>query len=738
MANMTLSFVLETIQPRSLAVLVSVLFCLAPMMADGQSTTGIDSTAGGSTQKSVLVQADDENPAIKSGANGTASINYSPVQSTFTRQKFSDAPEPPSSLLVPESPRKSTFDRPSVNELLGEEVPTNNYQTQTRQGYQNDGSAAIGTLATTNQKWQDQELPTGKRATPSSASAFQRPPQVKFNGGSSRIRSAPSIVTRSQPASLPPVISTNQRTNPSIGGSFSSPAVSDKPSSWRNPTPNSNQNSTVQSYNTNSDAIGQAARSNMMQPVQSSRSQAPLVSPNRFSSNNNVQRSFNAQPIERLAGQNNNSNRDNLVRPTGFTQPITQPRPKKRSTDLAKALIARYSVDNATTALPGQPVKILEMLRQPISHQQRRPMVNQYWLTYYDWANFVSDQQYENWLRQIPAMSSVADKAMIEAASAAARNQTLSAEIQLGKSQSQLMQYMPNRQSNLLPLPNDLPLIQNYRTSYEQYKSSQMLPSRLLGIDQMLPKTLALIKKRAEAVQIAKSAADAVVAALQARQATVVTVLEAGNLWRSAEQDLIASVVDYNQAIGDYTLTVPHGYQAPEQITAMLIAKPKTENLATQSQQNFRNQPTQQPAQVKFGAGRQSQAELRRQIANQQQNSVQRSAPIFGNGSPSAGSPPKDRTALANPSRFQNQAQSDFNGGQQRPSQPFGRPGASQNQGQRTQGQESSFNLRPNQFGSGVQGTTNPTNAPNQDVAPRTPIHFGSQPTNDSFGGSGR
>jgi hypothetical protein len=117
-------------------------------------------------------------------------------------------------------------------------------------------------------------------------------------------------------------------------------------------------------------------------------------------------------------------------------------------------------------------------------------------------------------------------------------------------------------------------LIQKYRTSYTQYESRNMIPTRLRGIDKILPKTLELIHQRAATVNLAKQAAESARNALGSRQADVAYVLEAARLWRGAEQDLIASVVTYNQAIADYSMTITRGTQSADQIVKMLSAKP--------------------------------------------------------------------------------------------------------------------------------------------------------------------
>ena len=82
---------------------------------------------------------------------------------------------------------------------------------------------------------------------------------------------------------------------------------------------------------------------------------------------------------------------------------------------------------------------------------------------------------------------------------------------------------------------------------------------------------LALIEMRAEGVGYAKSAADRVL--VQTEGTSLLTILEAGKILYTAERDLIASVVSYNRAIGDYALAVSTQPKSAEEVVGMLIAK---------------------------------------------------------------------------------------------------------------------------------------------------------------------
>ena len=61
--------------------------------------------------------------------------------------------------------------------------------------------------------------------------------------------------------------------------------------------------------------------------------------------------------------------------------------------------------------------------------------------------------------------------------------------------------------------------------------------------------------------------------AVASRQATLATVLQAAEQWRQAELALVASVVNYNQAIGDYILSVEPN-QPASSLVGLMIGSP--------------------------------------------------------------------------------------------------------------------------------------------------------------------
>ncbi len=559
---------------------------------------GSKTIAAQTTLQSLSDTRYSQSPASTAGANSMARIDDASIPSIaaadaarFNSRSLPEAPSAPQSILMPQTPTFESFTETSADGQVGTESVR----------LPGDGSQAIGTFATQNPFVRQPNL-----GGPSDASTIQPAvPPITQNG----LRGG---VSHNQNQIMP--------TNPGFQATGSS-----TPSQFGNPPQRSFEDQTRRPFGSRLNeqspetppqpSFGNPARQSFGDssvnspeglPRQPDRSSVPLIQPMRTErsvENTGGSREtvgFNAMSVDRSGIPV-----DNQIQPTAFNQEANL---RTNPNALAMQLLSRYDVDNAPDPLPGRPTTLLEMLRQPIAANQRRAMVSQYWETYYDWATFLSRAEQLSWLSSISAPSSPADQALLRAAKSAASNQVLAAEIQLGKSQARLMDFLPASQADLLPLPADKPLVQKYNTNYELYQQNGMMPSRLRGIDGMLPKVLKLIQNRADTVQLARAAADDARKSLAARQTTLASVLEAMRIWRAAEQDMVASVTSYNQAIADYSLSIAQGGQTPEQLVAMLIAKPKVNQVA-----NSYARPAQQ---ARSSRGQYSQPAYGRSPAN--------------------------------------------------------------------------------------------------------------------------
>ncbi len=282
-------------------------------------------------------------------------------------------------------------------------------------------------------------------------------------------------------------------------------------------------------------------------------------------------RALNNPGANNLRGRNNSGNqnpgtqRQQEVGAQNAPAPAIDP-------SVARSILKQYELNGTADPLPGQPIRLIDlMMRTPL--HQRRAMINQYWETYYDWANLTAARQHLQTLAQIPAPQEPSGLGLLNAARSHAENDILADEIQLVKSQSKLqdfwLQGMPAGNA-MLPLPSDTPLVQEYETHYDWYASRGMLPQRLRGFDQVLPKALQLIADRGNTVRTAKSAMN------QARSSRggVSAMLSAADLCKRSEESMIASVVNYNRAIADYSLAIAPPHSSPDQVVSMLVNVP--------------------------------------------------------------------------------------------------------------------------------------------------------------------
>ena len=263
----------------------------------------------------------------------------------------------------------------------------------------------------------------------------------------------------------------------------------------------------------------------------------------------------------------------------------------RQSIDFARQQLRNIQARSADE--DGTPVRLVEMFLEPLSGSQRKQMVAQYWETYYDMAALKIAIDYEKWLRSI-STSTGAETGLLSAAQQMAADGQLAAEIQLGKSQSRLLDFMPNpRPDGYAPLPADEPLVERYVTDYEKYKRVRSLPTSLRGIDPMLASTLKLITRRAKTVSTAQTAAQQAGQAVRNRQIPLASAIAAGRIWRDSQLDMVASTVSYNQAISDFVLTLEPN-RSPEQLTTFMLGAPKTgtQPNATNSGRQSLRQPT--------------------------------------------------------------------------------------------------------------------------------------------------
>ena len=440
------------------------------------------------------------------------------------------------------------------------------------------------------------KAPSNRFGSPASPSnnRFAQPPQPKASqpntsGGllTPQPKAAPLITpppqgtsqsafpgTNPQPSnrfpSAPPKFAGIAPTSKAPASSFSTPS---QPLTSRssNSVSSSNSNSATPVIRRQPSSSTSSSFSNL------SASSQPSLGNSRSNSQSNRFASQSSQQPLRGRPVTNNDLRGNSS--FNQTQPVQRPANTSQSSgkaDRNSINFARQQLRNiqpASAGGDGTPVRLVEMLLEPLSGSQRKQMVAQYWETYYDLAALKIAIDHEKWISSLSTTG--AEQGLLLAAQQMAADRKLAAEIQLGKSQSRLLDFMPNpRPNGFAPLPADEPLVEHYVTDYEKYKRIRSLPSNMRGIDPMLASTLKLITQRAATVSTAKTAAQQAGQGIRNRQVPLASVIAASKLWRDSQLDMVASTVSYNQAISDFVLTLEPN-RSPEQLTAFMLGAPK-------------------------------------------------------------------------------------------------------------------------------------------------------------------
>ena len=424
-----------------------------------------------------------------------------------------------------------------------------------------------------------------------------------------------------------------------------------------------------------------------------------------------------AAGLENQSGNRRHSSNPAVTTRTGFD-----------NKNVINSLIARYSISNAREPLPGVPISLEEML-QTTDSKARLRMVQQYWETYFDWATLQNRKSYENWLTGLQPSRSQTDQLLLSTAKSIANNETLAAEIQLSRSQSKLQEIARKNPNEMLPLPLNDPVTSKYITHYEWYATRRMVPPKLKGINEVLPRTYQLLIQRAQTVGQVEQARKIAQTSYSSGQANMASVLEAGRSWQSAMQSMVATLISYNKAISDYALTVTPPQKPVQEIAAMLVSKPKVisaANLGQPARASVAQNPYAQPRGSKEVNAVGPNAGPFRQSANNRPSVVAPKNATFNGGQPNAagqqrnlGQPATTRKSANQVPGFRSPGQNDSS----RSSQPAGGQ-SSQSAFQSSAQPSQPFGGQPSQAAPSVR----PQNNPAQNQPPNS---------NNMFGGGG-
>ena len=243
--------------------------------------------------------------------------------------------------------------------------------------------------------------------------------------------------------------------------------------------------------------------------------------------------------------------------------------PDKKSKSVALGVIKKFNLENNPAEGDAITLRLADVLTQGQPRAARNVLVNQYWETFFDWAQASSAKHHRDWVNGL-RVSKQTDEATLAVAKSSAENQVSHNQIQLGKSQAKLKEMLG---SSSAIVPSDLPTVALVKTNYAAFKQRGLVPTRFEGIDETLKELHGLVAARAETAEMAQKSAEQVKQYYESNRSTIDHLLSAGKAWRDAEADFIASTIEYNKAYADYALALPYGQAPVEKVVSMLVVK---------------------------------------------------------------------------------------------------------------------------------------------------------------------
>ena len=241
----------------------------------------------------------------------------------------------------------------------------------------------------------------------------------------------------------------------------------------------------------------------------------------------------------------------------------------------AGLVLQTFDVGQWNDALPGQPRSITELLAAT-DIESRPVLIRSYWAVFEKWARRVTAHIESEQLAELRTPDSAIERDMIGTANSLAKARVIESEMEMETAQQLLAQFVPRGSNEVLPLANDLPLVDEYVTRHAEWGKHFGFNARLDQINQSLPKSLQIIQARADASTKCRQVVQQAIQAFNQNQLPLGNAIEAIRMFRESQQDFIRAVNRYNQDIAEYALTVAPFGQAAEQVVAMLIKQPNS------------------------------------------------------------------------------------------------------------------------------------------------------------------
>jgi hypothetical protein len=282
--------------------------------------------------------------------------------------------------------------------------------------------------------------------------------------------------------------------------------------------------------------------------------------------------------------------------------PTAASAPDIQAWQIASSMLEQILMMDDQPATPLRRVRLIETLSRQGDPSLSSVAIREYW----DLVQAIAAARYSadkvRLLTDVARPATEGDQALLAESLATAEAEEAAANDRLLASQYELLRVTGLSLDGGLPWPADVPHVAPYRTQFTTIFANRQAPLGVQQIHHRLPGKLTLIEKRLAAMSAAENAVDALSVAYQSGRAQLVPVIGSIERLDRSRREFLASVVDYNQQIADYALSVVGPNVGPETLVATLIkvtpASGPLVNVAPEIRQAAASEPT--PGELRY------------------------------------------------------------------------------------------------------------------------------------------
>ncbi|MFO0424278.1 MAG: hypothetical protein ACK52C_11555 [Planctomycetia bacterium] len=264
------------------------------------------------------------------------------------------------------------------------------------------------------------------------------------------------------------------------------------------------------------------------------------------------------------------------AQPAALPQPPAEP-PAQAPADPSAALLERAAAPPAPSspeALASRPLPLVEALVRSGDRSRRLWIAQAYWKVSAVFGQVHFAAAAVERLEMVAPGAAPHDRAVLDAATAAARAELATARAELAAAQQELLDLVRLPIGEPLPWPVDRPLTMPYQTHFDAIFAARPATGRTRAINRMLPSRHEALAQSAVAATAAEEAFRMAEADHAKGERPIEAVVAAHETLVAREREFARACKAYNCDIAEYVMAVADLSLPDDQFAAMLIGRP--------------------------------------------------------------------------------------------------------------------------------------------------------------------